>query len=169
GPEMRSTGEVMGLGPSFPVAFHKAMLAAGTELPDQGTAFVSVKDSDKAAATEVARQLVAHGFRLVATRGTAKALARAGLHAATVHKVTDGERPHVVDVLREGGIHLVINTTQGAQAIRDSRSLRRQTLLSGVPYFTTMAAASAVAALQARRTQPLHVQALQEAQGPAAA
>ncbi len=161
-PEMRSTGEVMGIGRTLPEAFYKALLSTGTVLPDSGSAFVSVRDRDKPAACDLAHRLAALGFRIQATRGTAEALARQGVEAEVLLKVTEG-RPHVVDALRSGAIDLVINTTEGARAIRDSRSLRRQTLLSGIPYFTTIAAAAAaVDAIEGARRAPLTVRSLQE-------
>ncbi len=144
GPEMRSTGEAMGIADSFAAAFSKAMLSAGMRLPDKGTAFISVRDEDKAQAVQLGKRLAQCGFRVVATQGTAGVLAAHGVPSERVYKVTDAERPNIVDLIREGQIHMVINTTSDAQAIRDSYSLRRQTVLSGVPYFTTIAAAHAV-------------------------
>ena len=165
GPEMRSTGEVMGIAESFPTAFLKAQLASGSLLPDAGRVFISVRDADKQAASEIAYRLSRLGFTIVATRGTAQVLARAGVESETVNKVYEG-RPHVVDRLRDGDIAMVINTTEGAQATRDSYSLRRATLMSGVPYFTTIAAATAAAfAIEARRESPLTVRSLQEYHG----
>ncbi|HEY8431060.1 MAG TPA: carbamoyl-phosphate synthase large subunit, partial [Sandaracinaceae bacterium] len=162
GPEMRSTGEVMGVAESFPTAFLKAQLATGSRLPDEGRVFLSVRDEDKQAASELAYRLSQLGFTIVATGGTARAIERTGVRAERVNKVYEG-RPHVVDRLRDGEIAMVINTTEGAQAIRDSYSLRRATLMAGVPYFTTIAAASAaVGAIEARRESPLTVRSLQE-------
>ncbi len=162
GPEMRSTGEVMGIADSFPAAFLKAQLATGAQLPDGGSVFVSVRDEDKQAASELAHRLSQLGFTIVATGGTAKVLERVGVRPERVNKVYEG-RPHVVDRLRDGQIAMVINTTEGAQAIRDSYSLRRATLMAGVPYFTTIAAASAaVDAVESRRESPLTVRSLQE-------
>jgi carbamoyl-phosphate synthase large subunit len=159
---MRSTGEVMGIADNFPDAFYKALLSAYTELPDKGNVFISVKENDKPAATEVARRLTELGFEIVATKGTCEVLARAGVDAENVHKVGEG-RPHIVDILQNGDVALVVNTTEGAKAIRDSRSMRRQTVLSHVPYFTTIAAAvAAVDAIEARRLRPLSVRSLQE-------
>ncbi|MFI5306810.1 MAG: carbamoyl-phosphate synthase large subunit [Polyangiales bacterium] len=142
GPEMRSTGEVMGIGATFPEAFDKAMLAAGTRLPDSGTVFVSVRDEDKAEVCGIARRLVAAGFELVATDGTARVLGEANVPCRRINKVLQGS-PHIADLLRQGAIDMVINTTSDARAIRDSYSIRRQTLMSGVAYFTTIAAADA--------------------------
>ncbi len=162
GPEMRSTGEVMGVATSFPDAFLKAQLATNLALPDDGMVFISVRDDDKPAACEIGRRLSELGFRICATAGTAAALERAGVPAERVNKVQQG-RPHSVDKLRNGEIHMVVNTTEGAQAIRDSRSLRRQTLLSGIPYFTTIAASfAATGAIEARREGPISVRSLQE-------
>jgi carbamoyl-phosphate synthase large subunit len=166
GPEMRSTGEVMGIAESFPSAFLKAQLATGSRLPDAGRVFISVRDEDKPAAAELGSRLSQLGFVVVATGGTVRVLERAGVRAERVNKVYEG-RPHVVDRLRDGEIAMVINTTQGAQAIRDSYSLRRATLMAGVPYFTTIAAATAaVSAIEARRESPLTVCSLQEYHRP---
>ncbi len=142
GPEMRSTGEVMGISTTFARAFGKSLLASGVHLPRSGRAFVSVKDDDKSAACVVARRLSALGFQIVATAGTAAALERARIPAEIARKVGDGS-PHIVDSMRGGEIALVVNTTVGAKAIRDSYSLRRQALLANIPYFTTMSAALA--------------------------
>jgi len=153
GPEMRSTGEVMGIAGSFGPAFGKAQLASGLRLPRDGRAFISVKDDDKPAACVVARSLRALGFSIVATAGTAKALERAEIPAEVLKKVAEGS-PHVVDAIRNNTISLVVNTTQGAKEVRDSYSLRRHTLLANIPYFTTMSAALAVVqALEAEREQ----------------
>jgi carbamoyl-phosphate synthase large subunit len=161
-PEMRSTGEVMGIAADFPEAFLKALLAVNMKLPTAGTAFISVRDDDKPAACDLAQRLAELGFSIVATGGTAAALQRASVEAKPINKVLEG-RPHVVDSLRNGEIDVVINTTEGAQAIRDSRSLRRQTLMSGIPYFTTIAAATAaVGAIERLREAPLAVRSLQE-------
>jgi len=162
GPEMRSTGEVMGIAASFPEAFLKAMIASSNSLPDTGRVFVSVRDDDKPAACEIALRLTQLGFQIVATHGTAEALKRAGVESMRVNKVKEG-RPHAVDLLRSGEVHMVVNTTEGPQAIRDSYSLRRQTLVSGIPYFTTIAAAAAaVGAIEARRDAPLGIGCLQD-------
>ena len=161
-PEMRSTGEVMGIADDFPEAFYKALASAHAELPNAGKVFISVKESDKSAAAGLARRLAALGFDIIATKGTREVIERAGVGAANVHKVGEG-RPHIVDLLRNGEIGLVFNTTEGAKAIRDSRSMRRQTVLSDVPYFTTIAAAgAAVDAIEARRSKKSSVCSLQE-------
>jgi carbamoyl-phosphate synthase large subunit len=148
GPEMRSTGEVMGIAETFARAFGKAMLASGIALtlPEGGSerrrAFISVRDEDKPAAIHIARRLRALGFDVLATRGTAAALARARVPVEVVKKVNEGS-PHVVDAIRSGTIAITVNTTTGAKEVRDSYALRRQTLLANIPYFTTIAAALA--------------------------
>ena len=142
GPEMRSTGEVMGIDSDFARAFMKSMLASGTRLPIAGTAFLSVRDADKPALVEIARRLVNLGFSLVATHGTAAHLRTAGLDIRGVNKVLEG-RPHIVDSIANREIQLVINTTEGRQAILDSQSLRRAALMSGIAYQTTLRGAKA--------------------------
>ena len=150
GPEMRSTGEVMGISMSLPLAFGKSMAASGYALPDRGRAFISVQDDDKAAACDVARRLRNLGFSIVATGGTAEALESARIPVERINKVLDGS-PHVVDAIEAGTIQVVVNTTQGAKAIRDSYSIRRTTLLANIPYFTTLSAArAAVDAMEVR-------------------
>jgi carbamoyl-phosphate synthase large subunit len=162
GPEMRSTGEVMGIGESFPIAFDKALLASGMRLPERGTVFVSVRDEDKDNAVKIGARLTARGFKLVATDGTARALTGAGVACERVNRVTEGS-PHCVDLIRQGGIDIVINTTSDAQAIKDSYSIRRQTLMSGIAYFTTMAAAmAATGAIEAGHGARVNVRTLQE-------
>ncbi|MFT5359027.1 MAG: carbamoyl-phosphate synthase large subunit, partial [Polyangiales bacterium] len=165
GPEMRSTGEVMGIAATFHEAFEKALTASFQAIPRSGTVFISVRKQDKQTACDIGRRLVALGYQLLATAGTQEALARTGVTAGVVNKAMEG-RPNVLDRLRNGDIALVINTSDGAAAIRDSRSLRRQTLLSGIPYFTTIAAATAtiaaVEARQARGDQAIQVKSIQE-------
>jgi carbamoyl-phosphate synthase large subunit len=162
GPEMRSTGEVMGIAPTFAQAFHKAAEGASTRLPKSGLVFISVRDDDKQAACEVGRSLVELGFTIVATSGTAQALSRVGVQAQVIAKFYEGQ-PNIVDFLRDGKVAMVINTTEGDKAIRDSYSLRRQALVSAVPYFTTVAAATAaVAAIEVAVSGPLDVRPLQE-------
>ncbi len=164
GPEMRSTGEVMGIADTFARAFGKALLAGGSPIDaTKKRAFISVKDEDKPVAVHIARRLRAMGFEICATRGTAAALARARIPAVALNKVNEGT-PHVVDEIRGGTIGIVVNTTIGAKEVRDSYSLRRQTLLSNVPYFTTIAAALAACdALEATRGDDrVHVKSLQE-------
>jgi carbamoyl-phosphate synthase large subunit len=143
GPEMKSTGEVMGVGRNFGEAFAKALLAAGDALPTGGSAFISVKDRDKADCVEIGRDLVAAGFQVVATTGTRAALVSAGVPCTHVNKVLEG-RPHVVDMLKNGGIDLIVNTTEGRQAIADSFDIRRTAVHHKVPYTTTMAGARAM-------------------------
>jgi len=162
GPEMRSTGEVMGIAESFPVAFGKAMLAAGMRLPARGTVFISVRDDDKAAACEIGLKYAKLGFSLVATGGTARALERSGVECPRINKVAQGS-PHCVDMLEAGEIDIVVNTTEGAKAIADSYSIRRHALLGGIAYFTTVsAAAAAVGAIEASRGKSVEVTSLQE-------
>jgi len=143
GPEMKSTGEVMGVGESFGEAFVKSQLAAGVALPESGTAFISVRAQDKPRAVEVARGLSSMGFKIVATRGTAAAIEAAGLDVQMVNKVTEG-RPHIVDMIKNGEIAMVINTVEERRnAIADSRTIRTQALANRVAFFTTIAGASA--------------------------
>ena len=152
GPEMKSTGEVMGIDADFGRAFAKSQLAAGMALPGSGTVFVSVKDRDKEAACGLARRLMEMAFALMATSGTALHLRAAGLPVRRINKVFEGP-PHCVEAISEGEVTLVINTTEGAQAIADSFSIRRTTLVRGVPYYTTITAAgAAVDALRSLET-----------------
>jgi carbamoyl-phosphate synthase large subunit len=145
GPEMKSTGEVMGVGDTFAEAFLKSQLGAGVRLPKAGRVFVSVKNPDKPRVLDVARTLVGLGFTLVATRGTAAALAAAGLPVTAVNKVAEG-RPHIVDMLLNDEIALVINTVEEKRsAIRDSYAIRRAALNDQVPTYTTIAGARAAA------------------------
>jgi carbamoyl-phosphate synthase large subunit len=162
GPEMRSTGEVIGLDRSFGVAFAKSQLGGGTSVPRGGTVFVSVRDGDKERIAPAVKVLVDLGFRIVATRGTQRYLAAQGIPAERINKVLEG-RPHVVDAIKNGDIQLVFNTTEGAGALSDSRSLRRAALLQKVPYYTTLAGALAAAeGIQAYLAGDLEVRALQE-------
>jgi carbamoyl-phosphate synthase large subunit len=144
GPEMRSTGEVMGLDFTFPLAFAKSQLGAGQPVPAGGTLFVSVRDGDKPRIVDAVRRLAALGFRIIATSGTQRYLAEQGIECEKINKVLEG-RPHIVDAIKNGGVQLVFNTTEGAQALADSRSLRRAALLHRVPYYTTLAGARAAA------------------------
>ena len=158
GPEMKSTGEVMGIDASFERAFAKSQLGAGVRLPLNGTAFLSVKDSDKTALVPLARRLIEMGFSVVATRGTAGRIREAGLAVRVVNKVLEG-RPHCVDAIRSGEIDLVVNTASGPQSVADSFDIRRSALTHGVPHYTTLAGARAavhaIAALvQARLKSP---------------
>ena len=143
GPEMKSTGEVMGVGATFAEAFVKSQLGAGIPLPSKGCAFISVRQNDKPAAVKIARMLDELGFKLVATRGTAAAITEAGIRVATVNKVTEG-RPHVVDMIKNGEVQFVINTVEEKRsAITDSRSIRTTALASRVTTYTTIAGANA--------------------------
>jgi carbamoyl-phosphate synthase large subunit len=166
GPEMRSTGEVMGWDVSFPRAFLKAQMGAGVDLPEGGRVFVSIKDSDKTPQlVETAQVLTALGFTLVATRGTAAFLTEAGLACEVVNKVYEG-RPNIVDMLKDGEIALVMNTTEGAQAVEDSREIRSVALYDKIPYFTTVAGSHAAAlAIKARQEGELAVMPLQGVPG----
>ncbi|MCL5884552.1 MAG: carbamoyl-phosphate synthase large subunit [Deltaproteobacteria bacterium] len=165
GPEMRSTGEVMGIDGKFGRAFAKAQIAAGTVLPRKGTAFISVRDEDKAGVLPAARLLHESGFTLVATGGTAEFLSRHGVPARTVLKVNEG-RPHVADLIRNGEIALVINTPLGAQSKADSYYIRHAALIYNIPYFTTLAAARAAAhAITHLIGEDLSVRSLQEYHG----
>ena len=161
GPEMKSTGEVMGLDQDFGRAFAKAQLAAGGVLPEGGRAFISVRDRDKPQAVELGRRLAALGFSLVATRGTARALRAGGLAAETVNKLLEGP-PHIVDAIKDDRIDFVINTTESAKSVADSSGMRRTALLKNVPYATTIAWASAMLdAIRAVRERGFEVAPLQ--------
>ncbi len=162
GPEMKSTGEVMGVGASFAEAFHKAVLGSNEKLPTGGRAFISVRDNDKTHLANIGRELTALGFELVATGGTQRELEVAGIACQRVNKVTEG-RPHIVDMLKNGEISLIINTTEGKQAQQDSFSIRRSALQGKVYYTTTISGAEAVclalraeASAEVRRLQDLH-------------
>jgi carbamoyl-phosphate synthase large subunit len=162
GPEMRSTGEVMGLDKNFAAAFAKSQIASGINLPTEGCCFVSVKNLDKPALAPIARDLIASGFTIMATGGTADYLKENGIEVARVNKVAEG-RPHIVDAMKNGEVQLVFNTTEGAQSYRDSYSIRRTALTQNIPYYTTMSGARA--AIQAirllKKGTPLGVRALQ--------
>jgi carbamoyl-phosphate synthase large subunit len=161
GPEMKSTGEVMGLDRDFGRAFAKSQLGAGVDLPVKGTVFISVKDRDKASMIPIGRKLVEMGFALIATGGTQRFLESEGLPVARINKVLEG-RPHVVDAMKNGRIQLVFNTTEGAAAIADSASIRQTALLGNIPYYTTVSGArAAVSAIAALAAGPLEVAPLQ--------
>ncbi|MEQ8196325.1 MAG: carbamoyl phosphate synthase large subunit, partial [Rhodospirillales bacterium] len=161
GPEMKSTGEVMGLDKDVHRAFAKSQLGAGMTLPSSGTVFISVKDKDKKSVCGIARRLTALGFSVVATKGTAQHLSEAGLDVKPISKVNEG-RPHCVDAMINGEIQLVINTTEGAAAITDSYSIRRTALTNSIPHYTTMAGAEAcVGAIEALNSGGLEVTPLQ--------
>ena len=161
GPEMKSTGEVMGLDHSFERAFAKAQLGAGVNLPLAGTVFLSVREGDKGALVPLARRLIDMGFAILATRGTAARIAEAGMAVTVVNKVLEG-RPHCVDAIRDGAVQMVINTSQGAQSTADSFDIRRGALTHGVPHYTTIAGArAAVHAIAALKAGTLDVAPLQ--------
>jgi carbamoyl-phosphate synthase large subunit len=162
GPEMRSTGEVIGLDRSFEIAFAKSQLGGGTKVPTSGTVFVSVRDVDKPRVLDTMKLLTQLGFKICATGGTARFLESKGVPAQRVNKVSEG-RPHVVDSIKNGAVQLVFNTTEGAQALADSRSLRRAALLHKVPYYTTLAGAIAASqGIRAYLAGDLEVRALQD-------
>jgi carbamoyl-phosphate synthase large subunit len=155
GPEMKSTGEVMGIGESFAQAYSKAQLAAGTVLPTSGTAFLSVRKADRVRVIDLAQQLLAKGFDIVATRGTASSLKEAGVECKIVNKVTEG-RPNIVDSIVNEEIALIVNTSDGSVSIQDSSSIRREALMHKTCYTTTMAGAFAmVAAMDFLENQPV--------------
>jgi carbamoyl-phosphate synthase large subunit len=173
---MRSTGEVMGISDTFARAFYKSMLSAGLDVRPAGEApartpgqaarrsvFISVRDEDKPVACIIARRMRAAGYEIVATKGTAAALQRARIPVVAINKVVEGS-PHVVDAIRSGTIAMVVNTTVGAREVKDSYSLRRQTLLMNIPYFTTIPAALAAcdALESARGDGGVRVRSLQE-------
>ncbi len=161
-PEMKSTGEVMGIDSSFPIAFAKSQMAASMILPEKGTIFVSVKDTDKPVILPAVKMLMEHGFDVVATGGTAAYLKEQGLDVTQVNKVAQG-RPHIVDRIKDGDIALIFNTTEGWQSHKDSQSIRASALHGKVPYFTTASASVAVsAAIAALTTQSLDVKPLQD-------
>jgi len=164
GPEMKSTGEVMGVGSSFGVAFAKAQLAAGVELPTKGRVFLSVRERDRDHAVELGRELVERGFEVVSTRGTGMALMQAGVECKLVNKVYEG-RPHIVDMIKNNEIDFIINTTEGKQSIADSYTIRASALQQKVSYTTTIAGAHATVRALARldidvvnRLQDLHAE-----------
>ena len=161
GPEMRSTGEVMGLDREYAIAFAKSQLGSNTVVPVEGCAFVSVRDHDKPRILEIVATLIEQGFRIMATSGTQRFLKENGIECTKVNKVLEG-RPHIVDAIKNGDVQLVINTTEGAQALSDSRSLRRAALLDRIPYYTTIAGAGAATrAIAAFRKGELTVAPLQ--------
>ena len=161
GPEMRSTGEVMGIDRDFEFAFGKSQLGSGQSLPTEGTVFVSVKDSDKDRMVAPVRQLEAMGFKIIATRGTKRHLEANGIKCEVINKVLEG-RPHIVDAMKNGDVALVFNTTEGAKALADSKDIRRTALLHHIPYYTTLAGAVAVTrAIKALKAGTLKVAPLQ--------
>jgi carbamoyl-phosphate synthase large subunit len=161
GPEMRSTGEVMGIDSDFAMAFVKSQLGSGQVLPMQGTVFISVKDSDKDRMVAPVRELEGMGFKIIATRGTKRHLEANGIQCEAINKVLEG-RPHIVDAMKNGDVHLVFNTTLGAKALADSKDIRRTALLHHIPYYTTVAGAVAVTrAIRALKAGTLRVAPLQ--------
>jgi carbamoyl-phosphate synthase large subunit len=162
GPEMKSTGEVMGLDRDYAMAFAKSQLGAGIDLPRSGTLFVSVRDEDKAGILPAVKSLAEQGFKVLATSGTARFLGENGIEAEKINKVLEG-RPHIEDAIRNRQVQIVFNTTDGQKALSDSKSLRRATLMQKVPYYTTLAGAAAVAeAIAALRAGSLEVRPLQD-------
>ncbi|MGB3390480.1 MAG: carbamoyl-phosphate synthase large subunit, partial [Pseudaminobacter sp.] len=162
GPEMRSTGEVMGLDHDFALAFAKSQLGAGVDLPRSGTLFVSVRDEDKPGILPAVKRLAGQGFKVLATGGTQRFLKEHGVEAEKINKVLEG-RPHIEDAIRNRQVQIVFNTTDGQKAVSDSKSLRRATLMQKVPYYTTLSGAAAVAeAIAALRAGSLEVRPLQE-------
>ncbi|MEI8145850.1 MAG: carbamoyl-phosphate synthase large subunit, partial [Alphaproteobacteria bacterium] len=162
GPEMKSTGEVMGLDRTFATAFAKSQLGAGTRIATSGTVFISVRDEDKVRILDTALMLHGLGFKIIATSGNQRFLVENGVPTTKINKVLEG-RPHIVDEIKNGRVQLVFNTTEGAQALADSRSLRRAALLQKVPYYTTLAGAMAAAqGIKATLEGDLEVRALQD-------
>ncbi len=162
GPEMKSTGEVMGIGETFAEAFAKSQLGANVKLPLSGNAFISVRDADKKHVVSAAEKLYKAGFGILATGGTALFLEEKGIPVRRVNKVLEG-RPHIVDAIKNGEVQLVFNTTQGAQAVADSFSIRREALMHGLAYYTTVAGAKAVAdSIVSLQTQELNVKPIQD-------
>ena len=162
GPEMKSTGEVMGIDKSFGMAFAKAQLATGIKLLNKGYVFISVKDSDKPKALKIAQDFSNYGYTIIATKGTAQYLNKNNLNVVTVNKVKEGS-PHIVEKIESGEIQFVVNTTFGEQSIKDSYSLRRASLNTNIPYYTTMAGAIALLkALKVLKENDMTVTSLQE-------
>ncbi|MDX8404828.1 MAG: carbamoyl-phosphate synthase large subunit [Mariprofundus sp.] len=162
GPEMKSTGEVMGIADSFPAAFAKAQLGASQRLPESGVAFLSVRDSDKESLVQLGHLLVEGGFTIMATAGCHNLLLEAGIQSQCVAKVTDGVRPHIVDRLLNDEVCFIVNTTEGSQAIEDSKSIRQVALQRGIVYFTTMAGGLAAAAAMGGHFDATTVKSIQE-------
>ena len=162
GPEMKSTGEVMGIDKSFGMAFAKAQLATGIKLSNKGNVFISVKDSDKPKALKIAQDFSTHGYTIIATKGTAQYLNNNNLNVVEVNKVKEGS-PHIVEKIKSGKMQFVINTTFGEQSVKDSYSLRRASINANTPYYTTMAGALALLkGLQALKNNDMTVSSLQE-------
>jgi len=162
GPEMKSTGEVMGIGETFAEAFAKSQLGANVKLPLSGNVFISVRDADKKHVVSAAEKLYKAGFGILATGGTAQFLEERGIKVQRVNKVLEG-RPHIVDAIKNGQVQLVLNTTHGAQAVADSFSIRREALMHGLAYYTTVAGAKAVAdSIISLQNQELQVKPIQD-------
>ena len=162
GPEMRSTGEVIGLDKDFGIAYAKSQLAASTDVPKEGVVFVSVRDSDKQTITPAIKTLKKLGFDIIATGGTQQHLENEGIKCSKINKVLEG-RPHIVDAMKNGEVQLVINTTHGTKAISDSKTLRRAALIGKIPYYTTISGAkAAVKGIIAYKNDELDVRALQD-------
>ena len=162
GPEMKSTGEVIGLDTDYAIAFAKSQLGVGNKVPKEGTVFVSVRDEDKHTIAPAIRQLVEAGFRIIATGGTQRYLDEHGIACEKINKVLEG-RPHIVDEIKNGGVQLVINTTEGVKAVSDSRDIRRTALLGKIPYYTTVSGAvAAIEGILAWQSDNLQVKALQD-------
>jgi carbamoyl-phosphate synthase large subunit len=162
GPEMRSTGEVMGLDKSYDMAFAKSQLGAGMRMPLVGTVFISVKDADKARILPAMRRLVELGFKLVATGGTQRYFEEKGIPSTKINKVLEG-RPHVVDAIKNGDIQLVLNTTETRSSQSDSKPIRQTALLQKVPYYTTLPGILAVTkAIAAQKAGTIEVKPLQD-------
>ncbi|MCB1378405.1 MAG: carbamoyl phosphate synthase large subunit, partial [Alphaproteobacteria bacterium] len=162
GPEMRSTGEVMGIDKSYDMAFAKSQLGAGMRMPPAGTVFVSVKDADKPKILPAIRQLVELGFKVVATGGTQRYFEEKGVPSIKINKVLEG-RPHVVDAIKNGDVQLVLNTTETKASQSDSKPIRQTALLQKIPYYTTLPGILAVTkAISAQRDDAISVKPLQE-------
>jgi len=162
GPEMKSTGEVMGIDEEFGMAFAKAEMAAGTTLPLNGKVFISIRDHDKAEIISIAKKLIKIGFKILATDGTARYLKKRGVEAEKVNKVREGS-PHIVDQMKKDEVAMVINTHEGKATAVDSFSIRRTALTKVIPYFTTVAAAkAAVSGIASLKTKAIRVKSLQE-------
>jgi carbamoyl-phosphate synthase large subunit len=166
GPEMKSTGEVMGIDHDFRKAYVKSQLSAGSPLPTSGKVFLSVKNRDKRAVLQVAKRLADMGFSLVATAGTAKLLARQGMAVEMIHKVADAYRPNIVDLMKRGEIALVFNTPEDGRARKDSYVIRRTAVIQNIPYYTTVdGAQAAIGGIEALLKGEISVQSLQEFHG----
>jgi len=163
GPEMKSTGEVMGIDRDFRKAYVKSQLSAGSPLPTSGKVFLSVKNRDKRAVVQIAKRLAEMGFNLVATQGTAKVLTRHGMSVEVINKVAEGWRPNIVDLMKRGEIALVFNTPEDGRARKDSYLIRRTAVTQNIPYYTTVdGAQAAIGGIESLLKSELGVQSLQE-------